>query len=663
MVNVMGNIRFFFLLVVLFMVAPLFLSGALLAESGGSQPAHPATLAANKSVTKILDFNDRQDFIDSKRGFIAACEPLVIKNNQGETVWDMPGYSFLSGEVADTVNPSLWRQAQLNTIHGLFKIHEKIYQVRNFDLANMTLIESQNGWIIIDTMLTRETAKAGIDLVNKHLGKRPIKAIIYTHSHADHFGGVRGLVSVEDVRSGKVEIIAPDGFMEFAISENVLAGNVMTRRASYQFGNVVKPGIYGQVGAGLGKTTSSGTVGLIPPTYTVSETGQELVVDGVRIVFQMANGSEAPSEFMFYFPDFKALCLSEVTTHHMHNIVTLRGAQVRDALGWSKYINEAIGLFGDHVELAFGSHHWPTWGNSEINDFLVKQRDLYRYIHDETLRLANLGMTPKEIAEVMVLPDSLAKIFSVRGYYGTLSHNVKAVYQRYLGWYDGNPANLNPLPPIAAGKRYVEFMGGAPSVLKKAQKAYDAGDFRWVAEVVNHLVFADPENKEAKALQANALEQLGYQAESGVWRNEYLAAATELRHGVKHVRMPVTGGADLMQALTLEMLFDYFGVRLKKDKVAGLKLAINMDFIDSDTNYALELSNSVLNNTKGRVLKNADATYKLTTPAFARLLGKKATFAELLQSGAIKVEGDAKSLGLILANLENFDPYFNIVSP
>ncbi len=660
----MIKFRFLFISVNLLLFVSLILIGPLMAKSGEPQPAHPASVAANKKMIEGLDFSDRQDFIDSKRGFIGTFEPLVIKDDKGEPVWDMRGYSFLARDGAETVNPSLWRQEQLNNIHGLFKIHEKIYQVRNFDLAHMTFIESDNGWIIIDTLLTKETAKAGLALVDKHLGKRPIKAIIYTHSHADHFGGVRGLISDDDVASGKVKIIAPEGFMEHAIAENVLAGTVMSRRASYQFGNVVKPGIKGQVGAGLGKTTSTGTIGLIPPTDTVTETGQELVVDGVKIVFQMANGSEAPSEFIFYFPDFKALCLSEVTSHHMHNVVTLRGAQVRDALGWSKYINEAIGLFGDKVELAFASHHWPTWGQANINDFLVKQRDLYRFIHDETLRLANLGLTPKEIAEEMKLPDSLGKNFSVRGYYGTLSHNVKAVYQRYLGWYDGNPANLNPLPPSAAGKRYVEFMGGAESLLEKAQKAYDAGDFRWVAEVVNHLVFADPDNFEARNLQANALEQLGYQAESGVWRNEYLGAASELRHGVASpVRMPVTGGADIMRAMTLDMLFDFFGVRLKKDKVAGLKLAINMEFTDLKANYALELSNSVLNNTKGRVLKNSDATYKLSMRAFGALLGKKATFAELLQSGAIKVEGNPKSLGIILANLENFNPYFNIVSP
>lgn len=628
-----------------------------------AQSAHPATVASNQAMGERLDFADRQDFVDSRRGFIASYEPLVVKNDEGEPVWDMQGYEFLSGEPVATVNPSLWRQEQLNNLHGLFKIHERIYQVRNFDLSNMTLVEGDSGWIIIDALLTKETAKAAFALATEHLGERPIQAIVYTHSHADHFGGVRGLVTETEVNSGAVRIIAPSGFMDYAVTENVLAGNAMSRRASYQFGNIIQPGVQGQVGAGLGKTTSSGAIGLIPPTDTIEKTGQEMTVDGVRIVFQMAGGSEAPAEFMFYLPDFKALCLSEVTTHHMHNVVTLRGAQVRDALGWSKYIDETIGLFGDDAELAFASHHWPTWGNPNIKKFLVKQRDLYRYTHDETLRLANLGLTPKEIAEDMTLPASLDNEFSVRGYYGTLSHNVKAVYQRYFGWYDGNPSHLNPLPPTKAGKRYVEFIGGAEELLRKAQKAYDEGEFRWVAEVVNHLVFADPENAKARALLANALEQLGYQAESGVWRNEYLVGAAELRHGVRPVRMPVTGGADLMGSLTLDMIFDFFGVRLKRDAVAGKHLAINMEFTDIDTNYALELSHSVLNNSAGRVLENADATYRLSVPTFAKLLGQEATFAELVQTGEIQFEGDPTSLGVILTNLESFDPYFNIVTP
>ena len=640
-----------------------FLSTSVIECEAQSQPAHLATVASNQAVKKHLDFSDRRDFADSKRGFIATDEPLVIRDESGEPVWDMRGYSFLSGKPTDTVNPSLWRQEQLNNIHGLFKIHEKIYQVRNFDLANMTLVEGKSGWIVIDTLLTKETARAAFALATRHLGEKPIKAVIYTHSHADHFGGVRGLVTEEQVRAGEVKIIAPAGFMDYAIAENVLAGNAMSRRASYQFGNVVSPGPRGQVGSGLGKTTSSGAIGLIPPTDTIEGTGQEMVVDGVRIVFQMANGSEAPAEFMFYFPDFKALCLSEVTTHHMHNVVTLRGAQVRDALGWSKYINETIDLFGDDAELAFASHHWPTWGKADIRRFLVKQRDLYRFIHDETLRLANLGLTPKEISEEIKLPPSLDREFSLRGYYGTLSHNVKAVYQRYFGWYDGNPAHLHPLPPTEAGKRYVEFMGGAANLLQMAQKAYDAGEFRWVAEVVNHLVFAEPENERAKELQANALEQLGYQAESGVWRNEYLAAAAELRHGVQPVRMPVTGRADIMRAVSLDMLFDFFGVRLKRHAVAEKKIDINMEFTDIKAVYALELSNGVLNNTKGRVLENADATYHLGTQDFAALLAQRATFAELVQAGKITVEGDAGSLGIILSNLETFDPYFNIVTP
>ncbi len=633
------------------------------ADDQAAKPAEAITKAANESVYKELNFQNKQDFEDSRRGFLASLDPLVIKDDAGATVWDIRDYSFLDGAAVDTVNPSLWRQEQLNKIHGLFQIHPNIYQVRNFDLANMTLIKGNTGWIIIDTLVTKETAKAALQLADERLGKRSVVAVIYTHTHADHFGGVRGIVDENDVKSGKIKIIAPDGFMEYAIAENVLAGNAMNRRAYYQFGSVIAPGVKGHVGAGLGKGVSKGTIGLIPPTDIIKTTGQEMTVDGVRMIFQMANGSEAPAEFMLYFPDFNALCLSEVTSHHMHNLYTLRGAEVRDALAWSKYINEAIGLFGDKVDLAFAQHHWPTWGNAPIRDFLVKQRDLYRFMHDETLRLANIGLTPKEISEEMRLPSTLQKEFSARGYYGTLSHNVKGIYQHYLGWYDGNPSNLNPLPPVEAGKRYVEFMGGPEELLQKARKAYTSGEFRWVAEVVNHLVFADPENKEALNLQADALEQLGYQAESGVWRNEYLTGAEELRHGVKKARVAGTTGPDVMRAMTLEMVFDFIGVRLKKVAVANMTAAINMEFTDINKNFALELSNGVLNNAKGRVLKNADATYRLSTIAFSKLLGQKATFAELLESGEIAVQGNPKALGLVLANLENFEPLFNIVTP
>lgn len=632
-----------------------------LAQDMLPKAAHPKTIAANKAMNDVLDFDDRRDFEASQRGFIASLEPMAITNEDGP-VWDMREYAFLNDAPVDTVNPSLWRQEQLNNIHGLFRIHPRIYQIRNFDLASMTLIQGDTGWILIDPLLTKETAKAALDLATQHLGSRPIKAVIYTHSHIDHFGGVRGVINEADVRAGKIKIIAPEGFMDHALAENVLAGNVMNRRAGYQFG-IVEPGIQGHVGSGLGKTVAKGTIGLIPPTDIISTTGQELTVDGVRIVFQMATGSEAPAEFMFYFPDFKVMCLSEVTTRHMHNLYTLRGAIVRDALGWSKYINEAIDLFAKDAEMAFASHHWPTWGNANIIEYLTEQRDLYRFIHDETLRLANMGLTPKEIAETVTLPPLLEKRFHARGYYGTLSHNIKAVYQYYLGWFDGNPANLNPLPPAAAGKRYVQFMGGAEALLKNARKAYAEGDFRWVAEVVNHLVFADPDNDEARSLQADALEQLGYQAESGVWRNVYLSAAAELRQGVEPVRRPTTSGPDVMRAMTLEMLFDYFSVSLKRSNVADINLKINMVFTDIQKNYALELSNSVLNNTEGRTIENADATYTLTMKTFARVLGRQATFPELMQSGEIAVQGNPKAIGAILTNLEQFNPLFNIVTP
>lgn len=632
------------------------------AQEQNTKPAHSVTSEINESVYEMLDFSDRQDFEDARRGFIGSIETMVIKDEAGRVVWDMEAYDFLDSKAFETVNPSLWRQEQLNNIHGLFEVHPNIYQVRSFDLANMTLIKGNTGWIIIDPLMTKETASAALQLAEEHLGKRPVVAVFYTHTHVDHFGGVRGVVDEKDVKAGRTKIIAPEGFMKHAIAENVLAGNAMNRRAIYQFGNALPAGVRGHVGSGLGKGIPSGQIGLIPPTDIVRKTGEEMNIDGVRIVFQMASGSEAPAEFMLYFPDFKALCLAEVITHHMHNIYTLRGAQVRDSLAWSKYINEAIGLFGDKVEVSFAQHHWPTWGNGRIRDLLVTHRDLYRYMHDETLRLANMGLTPMEIAEEIKLPSSLQKQFSARGYYGTLSHNVRGIYQHYLGWYDSNPAHLNPLPPVEAAKRYVAFMGGADKLLDNARKAYEDGEFRWVAEVVNHLVFAEPGNQEAKDLQADALEQLGYQAESGVWRDEYLTGAYELRNGVRETSDAGTRGAGVMRAVPLEMVFDLLSVRLKKNAVADVKMNINMQFTDIGADYALELSNGVLHNTKGKVFQDADATYKLSTGAFAKLLAQEVGFAQLLGAGEIKAEGNPKAIGAILRNMETFEA-FNIVTP
>ncbi|EHR72875.1 alkyl sulfatase-like hydrolase [Burkholderiales bacterium JOSHI_001] len=624
--------------------------------------ATAVTAAANQAFGQALALDDKQDFADATRGLVATLPDPVVKGADGRVVWDASRYDFIQGEAPASVNPSLWRQEKLNNARGLFKVTDGIYQVRGYDLANMTLVEGKTGWIVIDPLLTAEIARATLAFaLDKLDSKKPVVAVIYTHSHADHFGGVRGVVNEADVLAGKVKVIAPEGFMDNAVAENVLAGNAMTRRATYQFGAGLDANVRQSVGSGLGKALSSGTVGLIPPTDTVSKTGQEMTLDGVRIVFQMAQGSEAPSEMMFYFPDKKALCLAEVLTKHMHNVYTIRGAKMRDALAWSKYANETIDLYPD-VEVAFASHHWPTWGGARIRQYMANQRDTYRFLHDEALRLANQGQTLDEIGSAGFFPKGLATDASSRGYYGTLSHNLRAVYNFYLGFYDANPASLNRLPPAETARRYVAAMGGEAAVLAHARKAFDAGDYRWGAELLNHLVFANPDNSAARHLQADTLEQLGYQAEAGTWRNAYLVGAKELRDGV--LKPPTsTQGPDMVRGMSLELLFDFIALRLNHAKVDGQKLAISMVFTDLKETWALELSNAVLNNTRGRVLKNPDVTLTLTRPAFLGLLlgGKK--LPDLVQAGQVKLEGNAQAFGAVFANIDSFDPYFNIVTP
>ena len=642
-------------------LAPAFAGAAAAAPDLSVKPATARTAAINQAFGASLPLADQRDFDDAKRGLIGVMPDPVIKNASGNVAWDTSRFDFVKGEAPASVNPSLWRQETMNSMYGLFQVAEGIYQIRSYDLSNMTLVAGKTGWIVIDPLVSAETAKATMAFARSKLGDKPIVAVIYTHGHVDHFGGVRGIISDEEVKAGKVRVIAPDGFMESAVAENVLAGNAMARRAQYQFGTALPWSPQGAVGTGLGKTGSVGNIGLIAPTETISKTGQQLEVDGVPIVFQMANGSEAPAEFTFYFPEQKALCLSEVATQNMHNIYTLRGAKMRDALGWSKYINQMLDLFPE-AEVAFRSHHWPTWGKDRIHQQLVNQRDTYRFIHDEALHMANQGVTQADLGNATFFPRGLKDDFATHGYYGTLSHNLRAVYDFYLGWYDGNPATLNPLPRTENAKRYVEAMGGAKAVLAKAQKSYDAGDYRWVVEMVNNVVFAEPANMAARALQANALEQLGYQAESGVWRNEYLTAAQELRTGPRPTSLS-TQGPDLVKAMSLEMIFDFLSVRLNHQKADGASAGINLAFTDSGENYALELSNSVLNNTKGRVLAHPDVTLRLTTPALYKMLLAKVPLAQLVQSGEAKVEGNPAVLASIFGKLDTFDPLFNIVTP
>jgi alkyl sulfatase BDS1-like metallo-beta-lactamase superfamily hydrolase len=626
-----------------------------------SKDASAATIAANKAFAAGRDFNNAQVTADADRGFIAALTEPQIKDGAGNVVWDVNAFAAFKGDAPPTVNPSLWQSAKLTAKHGLYKVSEGIYQVRNYDIENMIVVAGKSGWIIIDPMLSAETAQAGLALVNKELGARPVSSIIYTHSHADHFGGVRGVVNEADVVSGKVRVIAPDGFMENAIAENVLAGNAMARRANYQFGAPLPTGPKGLVGVGLGARLSAGTIGLIPPNDLVTKTGQEMTVDGVRIVFMMAPGTEAPSEMLFYFPDLKALCVAEDISKTMHNIYTLRGAKVRDALGWSKYLNDLLDMFPD-AEVAFGPHTWPTWGNARIHQLIANQRDMYRFIHDQALFLANQGKKMDDLGNATFYPKALQEDLSTRGYYGSLSHNLRGVYNFYLGFYDGNPATLKRFAPVETSSRYVAELGGAESVLAKGRKAFAAGDYRWTAELVNHVIMADSKNSEARALQADALEQIAYQLENGVWRNEYLTAAQELRQGVKPIRLS-TQGPDVLRAMTPDMVFDLLAVRLNHEKVDGMAVGINVNFTDSGDHYALELSNSVLNNTKGRVLKAPDVTLSLSRTAFMQLTVGKVPMVDLMKSGAVKLEGDPKALGAVFANLETPNPWFNIVTP
>ncbi len=627
--------------------------------------ATPFTTAANNKLLNELNWEDTRDFEAAARGFIASLDESVITDDNGRPAWNLGAYPFLEEETAPpSVNPSLWRISRLNALyHGLFHVTDGIYQIRGFDLSVMSIIETDTGYIVIDPLVTVPVAKAGMELVYRHLGRKPIVAVIYTHSHIDHWGGVKGVISEEDVRAGKIKVIAPEHFLEHAISENVIAGNVMSRRASYMYGNLVPKGVKGQIGTGLGQTTSAGMPSLIPPTDSITATGQTMTIDGLEIEFQMTPGAEAPAEFNFLFPKYRALCMAENCSHNMHNLYTLRGAQVRDPKIWASYLAEAIDRFAGRYDVIFASHHWPTWGYEACIDYLKKQRDMYKYLHDETLRLANQGYTILEIPEIIELPAELFRAWYNRGYYGTINHNVKAVYQRYLGFFDGNPANLHPLPPEAAGKLYVDLAGGADALLAKAQQAYDEGNYRWVAQIVNHLVFADPDNQAARQLQANALEQMGYQAESGPWRNFYLSGAKELRDGVLDLPAPKAVSPDTVRATPLDMFFDLLAVRLIGPRASGKTITLNAHFTDIDEQYALIVENGVLNYAKGKQSAQANATLTTTRAALDRIVLGETTAAEALAAGEAVIEGDATKLAEFLSLLDTFEFWFNIVTP
>jgi alkyl sulfatase BDS1-like metallo-beta-lactamase superfamily hydrolase len=637
---------------------------ALAQDPDPRKDAADATRQANDALLDRLPFDDTSDFENANRGFIAPL-PAEVTGDGGTVIWDPQKYGFITegSEAPASVNPSLWRQSQLINIGGLFEVTDGIYQVRNLDLSNMTIIEGEEGITVVDPLVSAETARAGMDLYYEHRGEKPVVAVIYTHSHVDHYGGVRGVVDEADVQAGDVKIYAPEGFLEHAVAENVFAGNVMSRRASYMYGNLLPADEKGQVGAGLGTTTSTGTVTLIPPTDIISETGHTETIDGLTYEFLMAPGSEAPAEMLWFIEEKNAIAAAEDAQHTMHNTYSLRGAKIREPLLWSKYLNQALQMWGERADVMFAQHHWPTWDNANIVELLEKQRDLYRFINDETLRMANSGMTMREIAEEIELPEGLATFWANRGYYGSLYHNAAATYVLYLGWFDGNPATLQELPPVEASVNYVEFMGGADAVLEKARASYDAGEFRWVAEVVNHVVFADPDNQDARELQADALEQLGYQAESGPWRNFYLTGAKELRDGVVEAGTPSTASPDTIRAMTPEMFFDFLGIRLNSERAGAAEITLNVDLGNEGGQYVLELGNGVLNHTADAQADDADATLTLSRATLNGIILGQTGAVDAADAGDIEVGGDGAKLEELVSYLDSFEFWFQIVTP
>jgi alkyl sulfatase BDS1-like metallo-beta-lactamase superfamily hydrolase len=631
-------------------------------DAAGHSVATEITARANAAVAERLDLDAQKVTAAASRGFIAREENLVIKSGDGRVIWNPAEYAFIDGAAPPSVNPSLWRQEKLNNIHGLFKVADGVHQVRGYDLANMSIIEGREGRILVDPLTAVETARAALDLVEANLGKRPITAVIFTHSHIDHFGGVFGVADKTDFESGKIRVIAPKNFLEESVSENVIAGMVMTRRADFMFGAPLARSVRGHVGSGLGKHPPLGRVSIATPSDLIDHTPQEMTIDGVKFVFQYAPESEAPAELAFYLPEKRALCGAEIISQTLHNLYTLRGAKVRDALLWSGYIDELLQMFGDRSDVVFNSHHWPVWGGDAIRDYLEKQRDTYKYIHDQTLYLAHQGLTPREIAETIELPAVLAENFPTRGYYGTVKHNAKAVYQHYFGWYDANPANLDPLPPVAAAKRYVEAMGGTASVIEKAQAAFDDGAYRWAAELLNHAVFADPTSDEARGLLAKTYDQAGYQAESGPWRDIYLTAATELRHGTMRNEF-AAAAQDVINAVPLNLFFTSMAARLNGSEAEGKEIKINFVFTDTNQTFVLEVKNAVLHHYERNADEDADATIRLTREFWIRLLTKQAGLVELLATGDYEIDGERLKVLAFFGLLDEPDESFAIVTP
>ena len=622
------------------------------------------TKQANEQVLKTLPFDNKQDFEDATRGFIATIDEPAITGENGKEVYGLAVWDFLKQEAPASVNPSLWRQGQLNRIHGLFEVLPgKIYQIRGFDLANMTFVRSDNGWIVIDVLLSKETALAGYNLLKKHVADLPVKAVIYTHPHVDHFAGIDAILENAPNQPNSIEIIGPKGFFEEAVSENLMAGVAMGRRATYMYGRSLPKNEKGNIGTGLGQTTAVGTSGLVPPTREISEEGETLRIDGVEIDFMSVPGAEAPVEIMMYFPEMKAFCVAEEINHNLHNLLTLRGAKVRNGQLWSKYIDKAIVKCGDQVEVSFSTHHWPTWGNKKIVGYWEKQRDMYRYLHDQTLHLANQGYTPREIAEMIKLPGAIANEFANRGYYGTVSHNVKAQYQMYFGWFDGVPANLNPLPPTEEGKKYVEAIGGEEAVMEKAKEAYNQGEYRWTATLLNNLVFANPNHKAARQLLADTYSQLGYQAESGPWRNFYLTGAQELTVGIAGKGKTSSNIARMSQNLSLEMLFDMLAIQINGEKAADKDIIINVSLTDTKEQATLILKNGALSNRIGVLHAAPTVSLKGDKQKIYTSFTQPESIMANMQAKKLSVVGRLESLKDLFATFEAPDSYFNIIEP
>lgn len=620
----------------------------------------PATHAANAEMARTLPVEDREDEDFATRGFIAAWDQPQIRAADGRVVWDFTAYDFLQGAAPETVNPSLWRHAQLLARAGLFRVSERVYQVRGFDVSNMTIVVGDTGLVVIDPLTSAEAAAAALALARRTLGDLPVRAVIYTHSHADHFGGVRGVVDAADVQAGRVRIVAPEGFMEHAVGENVIAGNAMGRRAIYQFGVTLPRGVEGQVSSGIGLALSSGAITLIPPTQTITHTGETLTLDGVRFEFQLTPNTEAPSEMNFFLPDFGVLCLAENANASMHNVLTPRGALVRDAKAWADYLTESLRLYGQRTDIMVTSHAWPRFGRARVRDFVSSHRDAYKYLHDQSVRLMNAGYTGREIGERVRLPDALARRWFNRGYYGTMMHNAQAVYQRYMGWYDGNPANLDRLPPEEEAQRFVRAMGGPERVLAEGQRAFDEGDFRWAANVLNQLVFAAPDHAQARALLARTYRQLAYQAESAIWRNMYLTAAQELEHGVT-MRANAAQSMDLAAATPTAQILDLLAIRLVPERLGVRTYAFNLVFPERNERFAVTIANGVLVHEAGVTLADAP-TITTARPVFLQALATQSMRQAVLR-GEVRIAGDRRSLEGLGALFETPDVNFAIVTP